>query len=273
LSDKPREYDWAGLPLEVQRLEAQAKSMEMVVLKELELMRLKPNMKVLDAGCGTGAITRKIAQIISPGEAYGLDIDPFFIENAKKIAELANVKNIRFDTGNIDDLSFEDGLFDKTYCRFVLMHVNDPAHTVKELSRVTKKAGTVHVSDTDDGALVVYPPVPKFQELWMKFGQRSKENGMNRYIGRELYSIFSKAGLKSIQILPIPIYSTQDNPTVLKHLASIHMDILAQSKENMVEEGWLTEHEFIKMVDEVENALRHPGAFVMGLSFLATGVT
>jgi ubiquinone/menaquinone biosynthesis C-methylase UbiE len=272
MSDKPRTYGWAGLPEEVQRLEAQAKSMEAILNRELQIMKLTSNQRILDAGCGSGAVTRKIAQHVSPGEAVGIDIDPIFLENAKKLAENEGIKNIRFKLGNIDNLSYEDEYFDGSYCRLVLMHVNDPVHSVGELARVTKRGGFVAVADNDDGVVISYPHAPKFQKLWRLYGQRAKEKGENRYIGRELYSIFSEAGLGSIQIFPFPMFATQDNPEVLRGLVSIPMEIIAISKDDMVDEGRFSEKEYLEMVEEVEETLSHPGGFAMGMSFFAVGV-
>lgn len=270
MPDEPRKYGTS--PEEAQRLEAQAESYEFLTKRELDIMGLGPNMRILDAGCGTGAVTRKIAQLVTPGEAVGIDMGALFIETAKKLAESEGIKNIRFELGNIDKMSYEDGFFDKVYCRLVLMHVYDPVKTVRELARVTKKGGLIAVSDNDDGVMVSYPHVSKFHELWSKYGQRARERGRNRYIGRELFSIFSQAGLSSIQVYPFPMYATQGNSVMLRDIVSVPMQIIGNSKDVMVEEGWFTEEDYREMVDEVESALSHPGAFVLGMSFFATGV-
>jgi ubiquinone/menaquinone biosynthesis C-methylase UbiE len=152
------------------------------------------------------------------------------------------------------------------------MHVDEPVKTVRQLARVTKKGGIVAISDIDDGVIISYPHAPKFHELWNKFGQMSKEKGMNRYIGRELFSILSQAGLSSIQVYPFPMYATQENPAMLRGLVSVPMQIIATSKDTMVDNGWFTEEEYMEMVDEVEKALSHPGGFALGMSFFATGI-
>lgn len=272
MSDSPRIYGWAGLPEEAQRLESQAASLAPIISRELKIMNLTPSMKVLDAGCGTGAVTRKIAQLVSDGEAVGIDIDAEFLETAKKLAEAENIKNIQFEKGNIDKLLYENDFFDVTYCRLVLMHVYDPVKTVSELARVTKSGGLVAVSDNDDGIVISYPHSPKFHHIWSKFGQRSRESGENRYIGRELYSILSQAGLNSVQIYPFPVYATQETPEIARMIVSVPMQIIANSKDDMVEEGWFSDEEYEEMVKEVERALSHPGGFVLGMSFFATGI-
>jgi ubiquinone/menaquinone biosynthesis C-methylase UbiE len=84
LPDEPRKYGTS--PEEAQRLEAQAESHESLIKRELDIMGLGPNIRILDAGCGTGEVTRKLVQLVTPGEAVGIDMGALFIETAKKLA-------------------------------------------------------------------------------------------------------------------------------------------------------------------------------------------
>ncbi|MDH7564093.1 MAG: class I SAM-dependent methyltransferase [Candidatus Bathyarchaeota archaeon] len=149
MTGKPQDkYVHAGKIEEVIRLEAQAKAFGKVIEKEFEILGLKQGMKVLDAGCGTGAVARKMAAKVSPGEVYGIDIDSLFISEAKKLATNEGIKNIVFELGDVDDLKQSDGTFDVSYCRLVLMHVKNPVKTVSELKRVTKKGGLLQYLTT-----------------------------------------------------------------------------------------------------------------------------
>ncbi len=269
MSEKPREYAYSGKLEEATRLEAQAKALEKIIEKELEVIGLKPNMKVLDAGCGTGAVTRRMASKILPEKAYGVDVDPVFIDVAKKAAAREGVKNVHFELGNIDNLKFEKGTFDLSYCRLVLMHVENPVTTISELKRVTKSGGIIGASDVDDGAMLWFPQTPKLFELWSTFGQRAKTRGDDRYIGRQLFSIFTEAGLNSVSIYPLPMYATQQNPEALKMLVSVPVQIVEQDKEELIKEGVITTEDYEEAEKETQLLLSHPGAFAMGLTFLA----
>ena len=264
-------YVHAGKLGEVVRLEAQAKAFGRLLEKEFEIIGLKTGMKVLDAGCGTGAVARKMAAKVSPGEVYGIDIDSLFISEAKKLATNEGMKNIEFELGDVDDLKHHDGTFDVSYCRLVLMHVKNPVKTVTELKRVTKKGGIVAVSDNDDGGVILYPEMPKMIDIWAKYGRSAKKRGVDRYIGRQLFSIFSQAGLSSITIYPLPIHATQQTPEMLKMLVSVPVQIVEQCKENMMKEGLVTIEYYEEAMKEVQAFLSHPGAFAMGLFFLAVG--
>ena len=133
MGDKPRRYVRGGDSKELSRLETQAKIINPLLEKQFEIMGLKPHMKVLDAGCGSGVNTRHIARMVFPEEVVGLDMDPVFIEEARKQAEREGIENVRFDIGNINDMKYDDGSFDLSFCNFVLMHVNDPVKSVSEL--------------------------------------------------------------------------------------------------------------------------------------------
>jgi len=264
-------YVHAGKLEEVVRLEAQAQAFGRLLEKEFEIVGLKPGMKVLDAGCGTGAVARRMAAKVSPGEVYGIDIDSLFISEAKKLATNEGIKNIGFELGNVDDLKHYDGTFDVSYCRLVLMHVKNPIKTVTELKRVTKKGGIVAVSDNDDGGVITYPEMPKMMDMWAKYGRSAKTRGEDRYIGRQLFSIFSQAGLSPITIYPLPIHATQQTPEILKMLVSVPVQIMELCKETMVKEGLVTAEYYEEAMKEVQAFLSHPGAFAMGLTFLVVG--
>src|SRR5712691_6633882 len=102
--------------------ERQAKAFPGMLEKQLEILDLRPGMKVLDAGCGSGAVSRRIAPKVSPGEVYGIDIDPFYVDEAARLASSESLRNVRFELGDLNNsLRFEDGTFYLCYARLVLM--------------------------------------------------------------------------------------------------------------------------------------------------------
>jgi len=271
MGNQPKQYSYGGKLEEVLRLEAQGKVYHRLLEKEIDLLGLKPGMRVLDAGCGTGVVTRRIAVKVSPGEVYGVDMDPLFIEEAKKLAVKEKASNITYNLGNIDDLEFDDDVFDLSYSRLVLMHVEDPVKTVAEMVRVTKKGGIIAISDQDDGGIIVYPELPKMLQMFSKYGSLAKMRGEDRFIGRKLFSIMKQAGLSSIEVIPFPVYSTQQNPEMLKMLVLVPVKIVESSKDEMIKQGLIDAEEYPEAIREVQKFLEYPGAFALGLTFLALG--
>jgi ubiquinone/menaquinone biosynthesis C-methylase UbiE len=271
LTDRESDYFMGGTEEEVMRLELQAVALSEIIDKEIDAMNIQSGMSVLDAGCGSGAITRKFARKAHPGKVTGVDFDKIFLEYAKSIATDEGIENVEYELGDIEYLSYPDGSFDLTYCRLVLMHVKDTVETVKELGRVTREGGIVAISDVDDDATILHPHMPTMMDMWKKYGQWAKTMKMDRHIGRQLFSILSQAGLEGIKIIPISICITQETPEQLKMFISVPVQLVEEAKEMLLKEGIITKDEFETMMKEVEAFESHPGAFILSTYFLAIG--
>jgi ubiquinone/menaquinone biosynthesis C-methylase UbiE len=168
-------------------------------------------------------------------------------------------------------MKYDDGSFDLSYCRFTLMHLHDPVKSLSELKRVTKKGGSVAASEVDDGATIFFPPLPKLEELMSKFVQYSQNIGVNRYMGRELFSVFSQAGLSSIDVHATAMCWTQRNPEYLKMTMYSFPHMLKTTKEEMINYGYITSEDYEEMLKEVDVWLNHPYCFWMGAMIFAVG--
>lgn len=264
-------HKFSESPGEVSRLEQQAKAMEFILEQELQVLKPISGMRVLDAGCGTGAVTRRLAKAVAPGEASGVDFNPPFLSAAKEFAREKMVANIRFEEASINSLPYPNGMFDMSYCRLVLMHMPDPFKTVSEMKRVTKTGGIVAASDVDDDAAIWYPETPALRSLFTRYAEFSKTRGSDRHIGRKLYEIFSRAGLSPVQIVPFTFTATSESPQVLRAFTGILSGILLQSKNDMIKEGFATERNYDQAMRDRDFLLNHPGSFGMVSTLLAIG--
>ena len=93
--------------------------------------------RLLDIGCGDGAITVQLMQSMAAKEAFGVDIAP-------EAASAARARGVNASCVDIDnqDLPFEDGWFDVVYCGEIIEHVFDPGHLLLETRRVLKAGGS-----------------------------------------------------------------------------------------------------------------------------------
>jgi len=112
---------------------------------ERMLARLLPPLagseRVLDSGCGTGALACALAPHVA--EVVGVDTDEGYLAAAR--AECP--ANCTFVAGDAAALPFDYGSFDLAGCLRVLHHVRRPELVVSELARVTRPGGTVLVVD------------------------------------------------------------------------------------------------------------------------------
>lgn len=111
-------------------------------------MALRPGMRVLDLGCGTGTLTLMIKTAHPDVEIIGLDGDPQVLALARTKAARAGVA-IRWDLGLADTLPYPTGLFDRVVSSLVMHHlaVPDKQRALAEVRRVLRPGGELHILD------------------------------------------------------------------------------------------------------------------------------
>ncbi len=112
-------------------------------------LNLAPGSRILDAGCGGGGITRRLAEAVGPsGQVVGLDANPQLLEfdraavNGTDLAE-----RIKFQEGDVLSLPYEDGSFDLVWCSRVVHGLPDQLAGVRELRRVVRPGGRVVIRE------------------------------------------------------------------------------------------------------------------------------
>ncbi len=103
--------------------------------------------RVLEAGCGSGAICRELAQWPKVGEVDGLDPSPIFLAKARELA--ASIPNLRFDEGDARAMAYPDASYDVVVFHTCLTHVPEPERAIAEAFRVLKPGGVLAILDGD----------------------------------------------------------------------------------------------------------------------------
>ena len=103
--------------------------------------------RVLDVGCGTGAIARVLARWPNVAEVVGVDPSPVFLERARLSA--ADDHQVSFHEGDARSLSFADRSFDVAIVHTCLTHVPGSDSAMAELFRVLRPGGWLAVFDGD----------------------------------------------------------------------------------------------------------------------------
>lgn len=182
---------------EYQRLRDQARMWQKATEEVLDQVGLKPGMSALDVGSGPGSVMRLMADRVGKqGRVTGIEIDGKL--GAHALADLRAEGGAEFEliAANLLELdAVPGGPFDLTFCRLLLMHMQDPVAVLEKMQAWTKPGGTVVAQEFDFGAIAVEPPCPAMAEFNRVFEGVFRAHGRNLRAGRQLPAQFEAAGL------------------------------------------------------------------------------
>ncbi len=153
------------------------------------LPHLGPGLRILDVGCGPGALTADIAARAPGCEMHGIDASAEVVTTAA-----TDHPTIDFRTGDVYALTAPDDHYDIVHAHQVLQHLDDPVAALREMRRVTKPGGRVAVRDADYAGMTWTPERPAMTR-WMEIYQAmTAANGHDANAGRRLLGWTQAAG-------------------------------------------------------------------------------
>ena len=196
----PDGYAHAREDEEYQRLRSQAAMWRVATEALLDRIGLKPGMSCLDVGSGPGSVMRLMADRVGPeGTVTGLETDGKL--GAQALADLKAEGGADFRLVEADVLKTETAPgapFDLTYCRLLLMHMQEPVTVLEKMHAWTKPGGVVAAQEFDFGAIAVEPLCPAMAEFNRLFEGVFRGHGRNLRAGRQLPAQFEAAGIGSL---------------------------------------------------------------------------
>ena len=136
--------------------------------------QLGPAAHVLDAGCGTGGLLRRLHAAQTAWQLTGLDFSPLACELARERPSGEIVQ------GSVAALPFSDAAFDAVVSCDVVCQVADPATAVREIHRCLKPGGIAVLT------------MPAYQ--WLYSYHDRKVGNLRRYTRGELNALLRAAG-------------------------------------------------------------------------------
>ena len=125
-----------------------------------QLAGIQRGMQILDAGCGLGGPSRYLAENFG-AEVTGVDLSPSFVAIANLLARRVGMDGlVRYRSGNLLVLEFDDASFDLVWTQHVVMNIADRIALYRTLHRVLRPGGKLVFYDViaaDDGSEPTYP--------------------------------------------------------------------------------------------------------------------
>jgi ubiquinone/menaquinone biosynthesis C-methylase UbiE len=159
-------------------------------------------MHVADFGCGVGAMTRNLAEMVGPaGSATAVDLYEPQLAQAADLCARCGLSNVSFWKADARNTGLPDNIFDLVYCRFLLIHLPDPSACLREMKRILRPGGIVFVEDGE-----------------LSSGKIDYE------LGRDLYHLVKRARFEDVEIDICPpacsrrrdqMETVPDNPDIL----------------------------------------------------------
>jgi ubiquinone/menaquinone biosynthesis C-methylase UbiE len=102
-------------------------------------MRVPPDARVLDVGCGSGWASRLLAGIAVDGHVMGIDISDEMIDLARETSR--SFGNVQFRVASAEALPFADDEFTHAFSMESLYYYRDIPLALKEIHRVLRPGG------------------------------------------------------------------------------------------------------------------------------------
>jgi ubiquinone/menaquinone biosynthesis C-methylase UbiE len=180
---------------ELDRLTAQARMFEPFTRQLFLEAGLRPGMRVLDVGCGSGDVTLLAGEMVGPtGVVVAVDRVAAAILRAKARAESRQMSHVRFVEGDPTLITLDEA-FDAIVGRFVLMYYPDPVDALRKLLAHLRPGGIVAFHEFDASGCKSYPPSATYERCANWIIRTLQSSGANPHLGLELYRIFQSAGL------------------------------------------------------------------------------
>ena len=225
------------------RLELRARAADEIAARDeyIRLLGIVPGEHVLEVGCGSGAVTRVLAQRVAPaGHVTGIDASDTLLEIARNLAQDAGLgRLIDFRQGDCRALPLADSSFDAALAVTTLSHVPNVERALVEMVRVTRPGGRIGVFDIDgDSFLISHPD----RELTRRIAAAFSDHGLvNGWLMRSLAGIFRELGMSDVRTRGFMPLDT----------GGYYANAAARAAEIAFEAGAITDAERAQWLDEL----------------------
>jgi len=188
-------------------------------------INLPEEAKLLEIGCGTGAVTRFLGGLPQVSQALGIDPSPVFIAKARELARRA--KNLAFQEADGRALPCDSCSFDVVLLYTSLCHIPKPEEALAEALRVLRPGGSLAIFDGDYATTSV--AIGNFDPLQCCVDAAMDGLVHDRWLVRKLPEILRAAGFERPQSRSYG-YTSLPDPSYMFTLVDRGADLLVGAR-------------------------------------------
>ncbi len=253
----------------VRNLAAQA---EAIWPQESRLLRAHPlpaGARILDAGCGTGEVSWRLAELFPDATVLGVDLLEVNLERARARCGRLGAR-LRFERHDVFELGVPDRTFDLAVCRHVIQAIPRAERALAELVRVTRPGGRLHLVAEDYGMIHFPPrrldPLAFWPEVPRRFGPTM---GIDLFVGRKTPGILHGLGVRSIAVDYVVVDTIRVRREIFAAIWEAWRDGYA---DEVAARCGMTREEVVAHFDDQLATIRDPAAYAAWLVPVVSGV-
>jgi len=228
----------------------------------LERYALHGAVRILDAGCGTGEASWRLAEHFPESSVLGVDILDHHLERARR-QHARFAPRVTFEHRSIFDLGLPEASFDLVVCRHVLQSVPHAERVLAEFRRVTRAGGWLHLIVEDYDMIHFQRGTPDPREFWHEVAARYTDvGGSNLFIGRECAPLLQAQGFEEVRVDYLVIDSLRVPRETFARIFEAWRDGYAEPIARLTR---FSESEARACFDAMVAGIRDPGGYAVWL--------
>jgi ubiquinone/menaquinone biosynthesis C-methylase UbiE len=216
---------------------------------------LAPGTRVLEVGCGVGAVLAVLGQEFPGVRLVGVDIEPKQLEFARGHLERARVDASLVEADALA-LPFDDEAFDHVWMMWLLEHIADAPAALREARRVLTLDGRITAIEVDYSTARAVPSTPAIDALIRAMVHAMAASGWSD-AGTRLPGWLAETGFREIDGGERTVWWEGDD---LASQARYAADVLESALDALTQAPGAAEEELRAGLDDLRGLPEVPGA-------------
>lgn len=212
---------------------------------------LTPGLSVLDVGCGSGAITRSIAEKTGPdGYVLGIDPNENLINQARQ--NRGDLPGIAFQQADVYSFDTPER-FDLVTCARTLQWLAQPEAALVNMKRFVKPGGHLAILDFNHEKIAWTPDPPTaMRTFYDAFLQWRQDAGFDNAIADHLQEMMLSIGFESVQVEP-QFEVSKKGDADFSVTSRLWAEVAELRGPQLVQAGYITEELRLQAIADYDN--------------------